>query len=80
MIGWMRRVQGEGRSSKAIYESKFLDRLLKSGLDEGEFKIRGGFVVKNFDRLAVDVDQIKNLRQLILDLAVRGRLVEQDSE
>ena len=39
-------------------------------------KRRGGFVVKNFDRLTVDVDQIESLRQTILDLAVRGRLVE----
>ena len=62
------------RFTKASFGS-----LTKSGLDEGEFKIRGGFIVKNFDRLAVDVDQIKKLRQLILDLAVRGRLVEQDS-
>ena len=48
--------------------------LLKSGINESEFKKRGGFVVKNFDRLAGDVDQIKNLRQLILDLAVRGEV------
>ena len=63
------------RFTKASFGS-----LAESGINESEFKKRGGFVVKNFDRLAGDVDQIKNLRQLILDLAVRGRLVKQDSD
>lgn len=61
------------RFTKASFAS-----LTESGIDEGEFKKRGRFFVKNFVRLAVDVGQIKNLRQLILDLAVQGRLVEQD--
>ena len=63
------------RFTKASFTS-----LTESGTGEGEFRIRSGFVFRNFDRLSVDVDQIKNLRQLILDLAVRGRLVEQDPE
>ena len=61
------------RFTKASFDS-----LTESGIDESEFKNRSGFVVKNFDRLTVDVGQIKNLQQLILDLAVRGKLVEQD--
>lgn len=63
------------RFSKASFGS-----LTESGIDESEFEKRGGFVVENFDRLTVDVDQIKNLRQLIIDLAVRGRLVEQSPD
>ena len=61
------------RFTKASFGS-----LTKSGIDEIEITKRGGFVIKNFDRLTVDVDQIESLRQTILDLAVRGRLVEQD--
>ena len=54
--------------------------LTESGIEEYEFKIRSGFVIKNFDRLTSDVDQIVSLRQTILDMAVRGRLVHQDSD
>ena len=52
--------------------------LTESGMDQGGFKNRSGFVVKNFDRLTLSVEQIKGLRKLILELAVRGRLVKQD--
>ena len=61
------------RFTKASFAS-----LTESGLESEEFSKRSGFVVKNFDRLSVDVEQIKSLRQIILDLAVRGRIVEQD--
>ena len=61
------------RFTKASFGS-----LTETGIGEGELKKRGGFVVKNIDRLMVDVDQIKSFRQSIFDLAVHGRLVEQD--
>ena len=60
------------RFTKASFSS-----LTESGLDRCEFRQRSGFVVENFDRLSVDVNQITSLRKLILDLAVRGRLMEQ---
>ena len=69
------RVDHRKRFTKASFGS-----LTESGIDECEYKRRGGFVVKKFDRLTVDVDQIESLRQTILDLAVRGRLVKQNPE
>ena len=61
------------RFTKASFAS-----LIESGLDSGEFRKRSEFVVGNFDCLSVDVNQITRLRQLILDLAIRGKLVEQN--
>ena len=63
------------RFTKASFAS-----LTESGLDSGEFRKRSEFVVGNFDCLSVNVNQITRLRQLILDLAIRGKLVEQNPD
>lgn len=61
------------RFTKASFAS-----LTDSGMDDGDFRKRGEFVINNFDRLTVDVEQIKSLRRTVLNLAVRGKIVEQD--
>ena len=62
------------------------DRLTKASLarlsapdtDEATFRSHACFAVDVLPALTARVDQIKHLRQTILELAVRGRLVEQD--
>ena len=63
------------RFTKASFAS-----LTESGLDSRKFRKRSEFVVGNFDCLSVDVNQITRLRQFILDLAIRGKLVEQNPD
>ena len=55
-------------------------RLIDSNSSEEEFRRHAGFVIDNFKSITVNVEQIKLLRQTILELAVRGKLVEQDPE
>ncbi len=55
-------------------------RLTEADSSAEEFRSHAGFVIDNFKSLAVNADQIRHLRQTILDLAVRGRLVEQDPD
>ncbi|HBC86876.1 MAG TPA: restriction endonuclease subunit S, partial [Lentisphaeria bacterium] len=43
-----------------------------------DFKKASGFFINHLPEITVTQDHIKNLRQLILDLAVRGKLVPQD--
>ena len=60
------------------------DRLTAASLarldapDPSVFKGHAAFVLENFAPLTTRLDQIKALRQTILNLAVRGKLVDQD--
>ena len=55
-----------------------LTRLTAPETSEKEFPAHARFALDNLDQLTNRPDQIKILRQTILNLAVRGKLVEQD--
>lgn len=55
-----------------------LGRLTAPDVDEKQFKAHADFAIKVLPELTTRPDQIKVLRQTILGLAVRGKLVEQD--
>ena len=48
--------------------------------DPAIFRVHAAFALENLAPLTTRLDQIKALRQTILNLAVRGKLVAQDSE
>jgi type I restriction enzyme, S subunit len=55
-----------------------LSRLTEPDVDEKQFKAYSDFAIRVLPELTTRPDQIKFLRQTILDLAVRGKLVEQE--
>jgi type I restriction enzyme, S subunit len=55
-----------------------LGRLTASDVGEEQFKAHADFAIKVLPELTTRPDQIKVLRQTILDLAIRGKLVGQD--
>ncbi|MCY4204292.1 MAG: restriction endonuclease subunit S [Bacteroidetes bacterium] len=55
-----------------------LGRLVDSKSSEEEFRNHAGFVIDNISSLTINAEQIKLLKKTILDLAVRGKLVEQN--
>ena len=55
-----------------------LARLNAPDPDPATFRNHAAFALENLDPLTTRLDQIKALRQTILNLAVRGNLVEQD--
>ena len=57
-----------------------LGRLTDSKSSEEEFRNHARFVMNNISPLTVNAKQIRQFRTLILELAVRGKLVEQDSD
>ena len=63
------------RLTKASYA-----RLSVSDADDVTFRSHARFAVDALPALTARADQVKRLRQAILDLAVRGKLVEQDPE
>lgn len=66
------REQTRDRLTKSSYA-----RLTTSDTDE-TFQVSARFVANALPALTARADQIKQLRQTILDLAVRGKLVERD--
>ncbi|MDE2979982.1 MAG: restriction endonuclease subunit S [Gemmatimonadota bacterium] len=55
-----------------------LSRLSAPDADEATFRGQARFAVEALRALTARIDQVKHLRQAILSLAVRGKLVEQD--
>lgn len=53
---------------------------LNSGLDGDALRSHAQFFIEHFPRLTARHDQIKQLRDTVLDLAVRGLLVPQDPD
>ena len=63
------------RLTKASYA-----RLSASDTDDVSFRSHARFTINTLPALTARVDQVKHLRQTILNLAVRGKLVEQDPQ
>ena len=61
------------RLTKASYA-----RLSVSDVDDVTFRSNARFAIDALPALTARADQVKHLRQIILNLAVRGKLVEQD--
>ena len=53
-------------------------RLTRPDTDGETFRAHAGFAIDSLPALTVRVDQVKQLRQTILNLAVRGKLVDQN--
>ena len=70
-----RRVRGTTRDRLA---AAALARLNEPDPDPAVFRNHASFALDNLIPLTIRPDQIKALRQTILNLAVRGKLVEQD--
>ena len=57
-----------------------LARLSAFDTDDATFRSNSRFAVNSLPKLTARADQIKHLRQTILDLAVRGKLVKQNPD
>ncbi len=55
-------------------------RLSATDTDDGAFQAHARFIIEALPALTARHDQVQQLRQTILDLAVRGKLGEQDPE
>ena len=72
-VSHSKREDPRDRLTKASYA-----RLSVSDTDDVTFRSHAHLVVEALPKLTARADQVKRLRQTILDLATRGKLVEQD--
>ena len=70
----------EREATRGRLTAASLARLNTPDLDPAVFQNHAAFALNNLTPLTTRPDQIKALRQTILNLAVRGKLVEQDPE
>ncbi len=66
------------RKARARLTTASFARLIASDADEASSRSHARFAVHALPELTARADQVQQLRQTILDLAVRGKLVEQD--
>ena len=71
------KAKRERRRDKLVAAS--LQRLNQPADDNEAFRVNANFIFQHLQRLTIRPEHIKQLRQSILSLAVRGRLVPQDS-
>ena len=71
-------VRAEREEARNRFAAASLAQLRSPDPDPGAFKAQATFALDNLAPLATRPDQIPALRQTILDLAVRGKLVAQD--
>ena len=73
----------EARTAREVTRDRLsvasLSRLSTPNVDDGAFRTHVRFAVDALPALTARADQVTHLRQTILDLAVRGKLVEQDT-
>ena len=70
--------QEERETTRTRLATASLARLNAPDLDQATFRQHATFALDNFAPLTTRPEQVKALRQTILDLAVRGKLVPQD--
>ncbi len=73
----LEKIRNEHEQTRDRLTKSSYARLTTSDTDE-TFQVSARFVANALPALTARADQIKQLRQTILDLAVRGKLVEQD--
>ena len=71
--------RAEREATRDRLSAASLARLNAPDLDSTTFRNHAAFVLENFAPLTTRLNQIKALRQTIHNLAVRGKLVKQDS-
>ena len=72
--------QAERETRRTHLTATSLARLSASEPGEARFRERAAFALDNFTPLTTRPEQVKALRRIILNLAVRGKLVPQDPE
>ena len=78
LCDWLDAARAERESTRDRLATASLARLNASDPDPATFERDVGFALNNLTPLTTRPDQIKTLRQTILNLAVRGKLVPQD--
>ena len=79
MTGW-KPARKEREATRDRLTAASLARLNAPDSDPAVFQNHATFALDNLASLTTRPDQIKALRQTILNLAARGKLVEQDPE
>ena len=83
MSSWLSAADSrEARAAREVTRDRLsvasLSRLSAPGVDDGAFRTHVRFAVDALPALTARADQVAHLRQTILNLAVRGKLVEQN--
>ena len=78
LLDRLEAVRSTRESTRDRLTAASLARLTASDTDSADFQVNARFTLSTLPALTTRPDQIKPLRQTILNLAVRGKLVEQD--
>ena len=80
LCDWLEETRTAREDTRDRLTKASLTRLSAADTDVPTFRSHARFAVDALPALTARADQVKHLRQTILSLAVRGRLVEQDWE
>ena len=79
LCGGLEAARSEREATRGRLAAASLARLGAPDPDPAKFRVHAAFTLENLAPLTTRLGQIKTLRQTILNLAVRGTLVAQDS-
>ena len=74
----LEKTRRERENTRNCLVKSSFSRLTAANTNDETFRAHAGFAVGVFPTLTARADQVKHLRETILDLAVRGKLVDQD--
>ena len=80
LCGGLEAARSEREATRGRLAAASLSRLGAPDPDPAKFRVHAAFALENLAPLTTRLGQIKALRQTILNLAVRGKLVAQDPE